>query len=184
MAVIDGYIKKLKQDDIDRLNEWTELAWKTHWRELGSKSNSKAKFREYVFRDNKPADELLGILHAIRQQTAMWRKQSRIEKVMGIPHLSSWYNAGRWDDDISHDNLGAESPASELKQCSEVGCENEVHGSRFDKCTNHLVNEKHYNDLREAWTRTGIDRKSPTLGQDCRTYLRERMGIILSKGEI
>jgi hypothetical protein len=124
------------------------------------------------------ADEYEGILRSMKELIRFDRKDPKPDR---WPHVSTWINQAYYDRDI---DVQEQRAKIELAQCTEEGCENEVHGSRFNKCTNHLVNEKHYNDLREAWTRTGIDRKSPTLGQDCRTYLRERMGIILSKGEV
>ena len=171
MALIDGYIAKLSQEDIDRLNDWVDHAWKMHWKDLASKSNSRAKFREYVFRDNKNNDELLEIGHAIRQQAEMWRKQSRKEKVMGIPHLSSWYNAARWTDDISHDNL-EHRERQVLGECKIEGCSNEVHGPSFDVCAKHVPSDWTY-ELRQAWKETGLDRNSPTLREDCRAYINK-----------
>ena len=92
------------------------------------------------------------------------------------PHVSTWLNQAYYDREINERDIQAKI---ELSECTEEGCTNQVHGMRFDKCTDHLASEKHYEDLRQAWTRTGIDRKSPTLRDDCRQYCRERLNILI-----
>ena len=182
MALIDKYKARLSAENLARLEEWVEIAWNAHWKRLSPKSNSKVKFKEYVLRDNKPDNELRIIFVAIQQQRKMWERQSRIEKVVGIPNLSSWYNAGRWDDDITSDN--PERPVTQLKTCTVEGCNNDVHGPAYDKCCDHLATVGHIQAMREAYVRTGVDRKSPTFVQDCRDYCRQRLNIMTSKGEI
>jgi len=66
----------------------------------------------------------------------------------------------------------------QLKKCTE--CNNDVHGPMFDKCSDHIPNA-HRGYMKDAWTRTGIDCKSPTYLDDCRKFCRERLNIMMGK---
>jgi hypothetical protein len=85
-----------------------------------------------------------------------------------------------WNDEI--ESVMDTKERALLKICSIEGCRDDVHGERFIYCAKHIPNA-HDKHLRESWTRTGIDRKSPTLGKDCQSYCRERFNILLSRAE-
>ena len=91
------------------------------------------------------------------------------------PHVSSWINQGYYDREIGSTTEQRERVAG--KNCSHDGCNAEVHGSAFSVCSSHIPCQ-HDNRLREAWTRTGIDRKSGNLAQQCRDYIQERKHLL------
>lgn len=127
----------MNKTDEDRIRAWVYSVWPLHWKELAPKSNSRAQFLKFALRDKKKDDELLKIQRSIEAQTAAWREQSRKEKVIGIPTLSVWYNQGRWEDDISHNNL--DRPKTILGECQREGCSKDVHGKNYDYCTFHVA---------------------------------------------
>lgn len=119
--------------------------------------------------------EYEGILFSLSELIRFDRKDPKPDR---WPHVSTWLNQAYYDRDM---DIQEQRARIELSVCCVDGCENQVHGLRFNHCSDHLVNEKYYSYLRDAWTRTGIDRKSPTLGEDCRKYCRERLNILTSK---
>lgn len=142
------------------LTRWAYDAWDKHWRELAPKSNSRALFLKYVMRDAKKLTPELRreIELAVEQQTAAWRAQARKEKVIGVPNLSSWYNAERWTDDISHDNLSKEKECKTLPICSVPGCGRPVLGNAYTLCSFHIPHD-HHERLRKAYIAAGLQRK-------------------------
>ena len=83
-----------------------------------------------------------------------------------------------WNDEIESEMEIKEK--SQLKICSIENCNNDVHGERFKFCAEHVPNA-HSDLLAKAWTRQGIDYKSPTFVDDCRKQCRERMAILIGK---
>ncbi len=95
------------------------------------------------------------------------------------PFVSSYLNQARYDDFIMPRE---ESSAVDLKVCSVDSCNQKVHGASFKFCSFHIPSA-HSEAMKQAWIRTGIDYKSPTLTEDCRKHCRERMNIMLGKAD-
>jgi len=93
------------------------------------------------------------------------------------PFVSSYLNQARYDDFIMPKN---ESSVQELTHCCIEKCSNKVHGASFKYCADHVPNA-HSDLLAQAWTRSGIDYKSPTFVDDCRKQCRSYMNALLGK---
>ena len=86
------------------------------------------------------------------------------------PFVSTFLNQRR-DQDCIPSTLNVKASA-DLPICYNNGCENEVLGANYKYCAAHLPCQ-HDEQLRQAWKNTGLDRKSPTLAQDCREYINK-----------
>jgi hypothetical protein len=162
------------------LRVWVYKVWNFHWKELAPKSNSRAQLLKYVLRDGFNNEELNRIELSIKAQTTHWRKQNKIERVIGIPTLSVWYNQQRYDDEFIDESAMEMSEREQLKECSVDGCSNDIHGSMFSFCVDHVPNTKK-EMLKQAWVRTGLDMKSKTFIDDCKSHIKERMKIMVGK---
>ncbi len=80
-----------------------------------------------------------------------------------------------WNDEIESSMEIKEK--EKLKICSVDGCNMDVHGATYNRCSKHLPNN--FDDkLREAWKKTGLDRNSATLAADCRQFCKNRGYLI------
>ena len=120
-------------------------------------------------------EEYEGILFSLSELIRFDRKDPKPDR---WPHVSTWLNQAYYDRDI---DIQEQRAKIELALCSVEGCENDVHGPAYDKCCDHLATVGHIQAMREAYVRTGIDRKSPTFVDDCRRYCRERLNILTSR---
>lgn len=55
------------------------------------------------------------------------------------PHVSTWLNQGYYDREI---DSGEQRQRIELSTCSVKNCDNEVHGPRFSRCTDHYLTKE------------------------------------------
>jgi len=94
------------------------------------------------------------------------------------PHASTFINQGYYDREIG--SVAEMQERQSLGICSVEGCNQEVHGPSFKTCGFHIPNETG-DMLKESWTRTGINFKSPTLIDECRAYCKERMAVMMGK---
>ena len=88
---------------------------------------------------------------------------------------TTYVNNRLWEDEIESQVEIIER--QKLKVCSVEGCEDEIHGQMFDKCAKHLPNNFD-NELRDAWVKTGLNRKSDSLADDCRAYCKSKGYLI------
>ena len=88
-----------------------------------------------------------------------------------LPHLTTWLN-GRYFDQPIPSQMETKH-VEKLKECEMDKCRAPVHSASFLVCSRHIPSEMD-NQLREAWKKTGLDRKSPTLGADCRAYIKSK----------
>lgn len=96
------------------------------------------------------------------------------------PFLSTYLNQGRYDCDIpSMDTIKERQIGA---KCLVEGCNDEVHGPAFSTCGFHINNKDER--LRQAYIRTGLDRKSPDFVEECRKYCRSHMNILTGKSEV
>jgi len=114
----------------EQIKEWCHRVWKLSWLELAPSSNSRALFVKEMNKLDPDQDFLNHVENRIIVQTRHWRNKSKREKVFGIPRLSQWIKDRRFDDPIEIDIK--EAPR-QTKSC-EI-CGNEVHGPRYTKCT-------------------------------------------------
>ena len=59
-----------------------------------------------------------------------------------------------------------------------VGCDNTVHGVGYPLCASHIPS-KWDDKLREAWTRTGLNKSDPDFVDQAMAYCKERMKVFL-----
>ena len=95
------------------------------------------------------------------------------------PFVSSYLNQARYDDFILP---AQERSTEELTICCTENCNEKVHGRSFKYCSEHVPNA-HSDLLAKAWTRQGIDFKSPTFVDDCRKQCRGYMNALLGRIE-
>ncbi len=174
---------KLTPDRKEELRVWVYKVWNFHWRELAPKSNSRAQFQKYVERDNFNDTELARIELAIVAQTKHWRNQNKIERVIGIPCLSVWYNQNRYDDEFIDESAIEMKDREQLKTCAVNTCSSPVIGSNYQYCHLHIpsVNDKRYVALvkaKEEFNKLGIQRGSPDFAKKCREYAVKQGFII------
>jgi len=112
---------------------------------------------------------------------ARYRRDARqsMQHVAQPKMLSAWIRAGRWEDQIeSHSELKEKAVAS---ACSEPGCNNPSHGTRYTKCAEHLDIIENpgcatINDLRNKLRSKGLTKRSGESIRDysmrCREYLK------------
>ena len=91
------------------------------------------------------------------------------------PHLSTWINQGYYDREIG--STTEQRERQQLSICQTEGCSLEVHGPKYKHCSQHIPCQ-HDDLLRQAWTRTGISRKSKNLAAECREYCHERKHLL------
>ena len=98
------------------------------------------------------------------------------------PFLSSYLNQRRFDDVIEIN----EKPVYVSEQCAERGCNNEVHGPKFNHCIHHLPTDK--NDpilikLREHYVKMGLVRQKDESKQShlarCKAIYKQNVGKVL-----
>ena len=87
-----------------------------------------------------------------------------------LPHLSTWLNQRYHEQEIPS---VTEKVIENLSNCTIEGCLMPVHGSAFKYCAMHIPCQ-HDEQLREAWKSTGLNRKSHSLAQDCREYIKSK----------
>lgn len=122
----------------DQIREWCYRVWPTRWKELAPSSDSRALFLKETIKLKPDEDELKRIELAIVAQAKHWRLKSKIEKVYGIPRLSQWIKDRRFDDEFIDESAASIQDRISPDFCSIDGCNQETHGEKYDKCTDHL----------------------------------------------
>lgn len=166
----------------EELRKWAYQAWQFSWRELAPVSNSRAQFLKYVVRDNFDDEELTRIELSIQAQAKHWRRQNKIAKVIGIPCLSAWYNANRYDDQFIDESASEMIDREQAKTCIVDGCENDVHGMAYKYCSTHIPSA-HSDLIERTMKENNIDIKSPTFHDDCRESSRRSLNKMIEKSE-
>jgi hypothetical protein len=124
--------------------------------------------------DEKERERILGNLKAqVRAHQQKPEEQRSFWKI-GETYVRNHL----WDDGI--ESAMEVKTVQELKKCSVESCNNDVHGPSFKFCSFHIPSA-HDENIKQAWTRTGLDYKSPTFIDDCRKFCRERMNIMMGK---
>jgi hypothetical protein len=122
----------------DQIREWCYRVWPTRWKELAPSSDSRALFLKETIKLKPDEDELKRIELAIVAQAKHWRMKSKVEKVYGIPRLSQWIKDRRFDDEFIDESAASIQERMDCKICSVENCSQDVHGEKYDKCTDHL----------------------------------------------
>jgi hypothetical protein len=160
----------------EQINAWFNTFWTSYPADLckgkrGGKVPGLKAFKKVATSE----DEFNRILANMKAQI----KADRHEKdPYRWPFVSSYLNQCRFDDYIMPSTGDIER--EELKKCSVESCNNYVHGPSFKFCSFHIPSA-HDDNIKQAWTRTGLDYKSPTFIDDCRKYARQRMNIMMGK---
>jgi len=157
------------------LEDKFEKLWTQYPRDLckGKRGGRQPAFK--AFKKINPDDTEFERIMA--NMKAMIRADKSDPDAYRWPFVSSYLNQARYDDFIAP---ATERTARNLKTCCVEGCRQDVHGSSFQHCSTHIPNA-HGEEIKQAWIRTGIDTKSPTLTDDCREYCRSRMNLWLNK---
>ena len=152
---------------------WPNYPAKFCGRGKGSRAIS-CKLMVSINPDEKEQERIIGNLKA--QVKAHSQKPEELRSYWKIGE--TYVRNQLWNDEIESSMEAKER--QQLKTCSIEGCRNDVHGSAFKFCADHVPNAQK-SHLKEAWIRTGIDMKSKTLTEDCRKHCRERMAILMGK---
>ena len=86
------------------------------------------------------------------------------------PFVSTFLNQRR-DQDCIPSTIRVDNK-QELPICYDNKCNNETLGVNYKWCAQHIPCQ-HDPELRDAWKATGLDRKSPTLREDCMRYMKQ-----------
>ena len=146
---------------------WTSYPSDLCKKKRGSKLLAKKAFDKI----NPDEQEFKRIMMSMRAQI----KADRMDKdSYRWPFVSSYLNQARYDDYIEPTK---EIKSEELKRCDHDGCLDRVIGSSFSVCSRHIPCQ--WDDkLREAWKKTKLNRQSPTLAEDCRSYCKSKGYLI------
>lgn len=124
--------KELEQE----LKDWVyKEFWPKYPREWGI-PGSRAKLLKYVLRDKPSVEDRDEILIALDLQKRFSKKKVRVGEFVKWPHASTWYNEGRYTDEIESSVELKER--TEVKTCQFDGCGELIHGSNFIFCVDHL----------------------------------------------
>ncbi|MDH5183389.1 MAG: hypothetical protein OEX12_05810 [Gammaproteobacteria bacterium] len=128
---------KPSPERLKELEDWVkQRLWPIWDKTLTPPSDSRKVFLNYIIRDN-PTDAFLEDLERhIRVQVKFWKLKKQADgRVIGACNLSTWYNAGRWDDEFIDEATSDIKERIAGKSCK---CGNEVIGERFVHCHNCL----------------------------------------------
>jgi len=92
------------------------------------------------------------------------------------PFVSSYLNQARYDDVIASESVRMDK--ENLKTCSIDKCHNDVHGSSFVYCADHIPNA-HSDLLANAYRSLQLDIKSPDFIDRCRSLCRQGLNNMM-----
>ena len=149
-----------------------ETLWTSYPSDLCRKKRGSKLLAKKAFDKINPSDdEFKRIMMNMRAQI----KSDRMDKdAYRWPFVSSYLNQARYDDYIEPTR---EIKSEELKRCNHDSCMGLVIGSAFTMCSRHVPCQ-HDDRLKEAWKKTGLNRQSATLAQDCRAYCKDKGYLI------
>lgn len=131
MAISKEREAELRKFMIDRL-------WPAYPGDLAAgRKGSRGESIKSLIKINPSDDELERIFRSIEAQKKYDREKSKIgEFVPRWPYMETYLNKRRYDDEIegSHADLNHQQPSEICRKCKR-----EVHGPRFDLCTDHLA---------------------------------------------
>ena len=96
------------------------------------------------------------------------------------PFCSSYLNQSRFDDIIESETVRIDR--EDLKTCCIEDCKQDVHGSSFQYCAEHVPNA-HSDLLTKAFKATGLQYSSPDFVKDCQAICRQGLTKIINKSE-
>lgn len=137
------------------LNDYFEEFWAIFPNRKGKKAAFKAFEKACKGEDVAEFTKMI-CLAVEAQQRYRKEAQGHGEFIPNWKMPATWLNAGCWDDEIkSHAEL--KQIAEPLSVCCVEGCNDQVHGPKFDKCcyhysrdTQHSSNTVTFDDLRAA----------------------------------
>jgi len=137
-----------------------------------SGKGSRAKAMISMVKYNPDKDEQTRIMGNLKAQIKSDRSNpDRLYWSIGLTYV----NNRMWDDEIESATEIKERQIA--KKCNVDGCHNDVHGDMYTQCSQHMPNNFD-GKLRAAWKKTGLNRKSPNLAEECRTYCKNRGYLI------
>ena len=156
--------------EIKQVTEWFMNSFWTNYpaKYCGRGKGSRAIACKLMVSINPDTDEQERILGNLKAQVrASAQDPNRSYWKIGETYVRNQL----WNDEI--ESAMEVKEKTNLKKCSIDKCFEDVHGSAFKFCAKHVPSD--WDDkLRQAWKETGLDRKSPTLGDDCRAYIKSK----------
>ena len=137
----------------------------------GGKQNALKAFKKI----NPDQKEFYRIMENMKAQVRHDRKDKDAYR---WPFVSSYLNQARYDDVIGSE--AERIDREDLKTCCIENCNNDVHGSSFQYCADHVPNA-HSDILAQAWKKTGIKYGSTDFVNECRVACRQNMNKLTTK---
>ena len=140
----------------------------------GGKQNALKAFKKI----NPDQAEFYRMMENMKAQIRHDRKDADADR---WPFVSSYLNQARYDDVIESEVDRKERV--DLKTCCIEDCRNDVHGSKYQYCADHIPNA-HSDLLTAAWKQTGIKYGSNDFINECRVACKSGMKAIINKSEV
>ena len=137
----------------DWFDDWFREFFNTYpdRKPLANKNYCKGSFdevKECAAINIKSEDLAIKVILALREQIKFIKAALEVgeKDIFTFPSATTWIIKKRWGMQIgSYSELNEVKQKRELKTCSQAGCTEKVHGSRFDKCARHLTETNDFN---------------------------------------